>query len=184
LYKEETLTRVAVIGPGGAGKSRIARQLGGALGARVVELDRLFWRPGWVKTPASEWEAIQRHELGQEPWVVEGLHKDTMSLWLEAADVIVFLDVSPLVATWRVSRRRLSGDGRSTAPDGCKPAPAHRALIKFLLYQWEYRTKIRPEILGIVERRRGHAEIAILRTPQEVDAFLGRLQRDREAQPA
>ncbi len=178
------MTRVAVIGPGGAGKSHIARQLGEAVGARVVELDRLFWRPGWVETPAPQWKEIQRQELAQEPWVVEGLHADTMGLWLEAADTIVFLDVSPLVATWRVSRRRLSGDDRSTAPDGCEAAPAYRALIKFLLYQWEYRRKIRPEILKILERRRGHAEIAVLRTPQEVDAFIGHVERDREEQPA
>jgi adenylate kinase family enzyme len=178
------MTRVAVIGPGGAGKSHIARQVGEAVGARVVELDRLFWRPGWVETPAPEWEEIQRQELSHEPWVVDGLHQDTMGLWLEAADTIVFLDVSPLVATWRVSRRRLSRDDRSTAPEGCEPAPAYRALIKFLLYQWEYRRKIRPEILRILERRRGHAEIAVLRTPQEVDAFLGHVEREREAQPA
>lgn len=178
------MTRVAVIGPGGAGKSRIARQLGGAMGARVVELDRLFWRPGWVETPATEWEEIQRQELSHEAWVVDGLHQDTMHLWLEAADTIVFLDVSPLVATWRVSRRRLTSDDRSTAPEGCDPAPAYRALIKFLLYQWEYRRKIRPEILRILERRRGDAEIAVLRTPQEVDAFVGRVGREREAQPA
>jgi adenylate kinase family enzyme len=178
------MTRVAVIGPGGAGKSRIARQLGEAMGARVVELDRLFWRPGWVETPAREWEEIQRQELAQEPWVVEGLHQNTVDLWLEAADTIVFLDVSPLVATWRVSRRRLSADDRSTAPEGCEPSPAYRALIKFLLYQWEYRRKIRPEILRILERRRGHALIAVLRTPQEVDAFLRHVERDLEPQPA
>jgi len=178
------MTRVAVIGPGGAGKSHIARQLGEAVGARVIELDRLFWRPGWVETPAPEWEEIQRQELSQEPWVVEGLHEETMHLWLEAADTIVFLDVSPLVATWRVSRRRLSADDRSTAPDGCEPAPAYRALVKFLLYQWEYRSKIRPEILRILKRRRGQAEIAVLRTPQEVDAFLGRVGRALEEQHA
>lgn len=178
------MTRVAVIGPGGAGKSHVARQLGESLRARVVELDRLFWRPGWVETPAPEWEELQRQELSHEPWVVEGLHADTMHLWLEAADTIVFLDVSPLTATWRVSTRRLTDDDRSTAPDGCEPAPAYRALMKFLLYQWEYRRKIRPEILRIVERRRGDAEIAVLRTPREVDAFLGRVERDRGEQHA
>lgn len=178
------MTRVAVIGPGGAGKSHVARQLGESLHARVVELDRLFWRPGWVETPAPEWEEIQRQELSREPWVVEGLHADTMHLWLDAADTIVFLDVSPLVATWRVSRRRVAGEDRSTAPEGCEPAPAYRALIKFLLYQWEYRRKIRPEILRIVERRRGDAEIAVLRTPREVDAFLRRVERDRGEQHA
>ena len=178
------MTRIAVIGPGGAGKSHIARQVGEAVGARVIELDRLFWRPGWVETPAPEWEELQRQELAREPWVVEGLHADTMHLWLEAADTVVFLDISPLVATWRVSRRRVGGEDRSTAPDGCDPAPAYRALIKFVLYQWEYRRKIRPEILGILERRRGDAEIAVLRTPEEVDAFLGHFGREREEQHA
>jgi len=184
LFAVKEMTRVAVIGPGGAGKSRIASQLGEAVGARVVELDRLFWQPGWVETPAPEWKEIQRQELELEPWIVEGLHKDTMHLWLEAADTIVFLDVSPLVATWRVSKRRVSGEDRSTAPDGCEPAPAHRALLKFLLYQWDYRRKIRPEILRILDRRRGRAEIAVLRTPREVDAFLSRVERGREAQTA
>jgi hypothetical protein len=107
-----------------------------------------------------------------------------MQLWLDAADTIVFLDVSPLVATWRVSRRRVAGEDRSTAPEGCEPAPAYRALIKFLLYQWEYRRKIRPEILRVLKRRRGDAEIAVLRTPEEVDAFLGRVGRKLEEQHA
>jgi adenylate kinase family enzyme len=168
------MTRVAVIGPGGAGKSRIARRLGEATGTRVVDLDRLFWKPGWRETPAEEWEAIQRRELTRDPWVVDGLHASTMHLWLDAADTIVFLDVPPLVATWRVSRRRLARDGEAAPPDGCEPAPAYRALVKFLLYQWEYRTRIRPEILRILERRGGEAEIAVLRTPEEVDSFLAR----------
>jgi adenylate kinase family enzyme len=178
------MTRIVVIGPGGAGKSQIAHRLGKVVGARVVELDRLFWRPGWVETPAPEWEEIQRQELSREPWVVEGLHAKTMQLWLDAADTIVFLDVSPLVATWRVSRRRVAGEDRSTAPEGCEPAPAHRALIKFLLYQWEYRRRIRPEILRILERRLGNAEIAVLRTPEDVDAFLGGVERKLEEQHA
>ena len=78
----------------------------------------------------------------------------------------------------------MAGEDRSTSPDGCEPAPAYRALTKFLLYQWEYRRKIRPEILRILKRRRDHAEIAVLRTPKEVDAFLGRVERKREEQPA
>ena len=48
----------------------------------------MFWRPGWVETPATEWEEIQQEEISHEPWVVEGLHQDTVHLWLEAADTI------------------------------------------------------------------------------------------------
>jgi Adenylate kinase and related kinases len=117
------MTRVAVIGPGGAGKSSIASQLGEATRSRVVELDRLFWRPGWVETPAPEWEEIQRQELAQEPWIVDGLHDGTMHLWLEAADTIVFLDVSPLVATWRVSQAASFRGGSVDCARGLQARP-------------------------------------------------------------
>jgi adenylate kinase family enzyme len=164
--------RIAVIGPGGSGKSRLARRLSEATGIPVVELDHLFWRPGWVETPLREWEEIQRRELSAESWIVDGLHQSTMHLWLDAADTVIFLDISPLVCIWRVTRRRLDSNGASEPPPGCEPAPFHRALAKFLLYQWEYRSGIRWKILAILERRRRDASIVILRSARETEAFL------------
>jgi shikimate 5-dehydrogenase len=38
--------RVVVVGAGGAGKSVFAARLGEATGLPVVELDKIFWRPG------------------------------------------------------------------------------------------------------------------------------------------
>jgi adenylate kinase family enzyme len=164
--------RIAVIGPGGAGKSRLADRLGGALGIAVVRLDLLYWKPGWEETPAREWEEFQRRARRAESWIVDGLHESTMHVWLEAADTLVFLDISPLVCVWRVTRRRLDSGGASEVPAGCEPAPFHRALAKFLLYQWEYRTRIRRKILASLERRRGDAAIFVLRTGKDADAFV------------
>ena len=47
------MRRALVIGSGGAGKSTLARELGARAGLPVVHLDRLYWRPGWTKTPMA-----------------------------------------------------------------------------------------------------------------------------------
>jgi adenylate kinase family enzyme len=38
------MQRVVILGRGGAGKSRLTRQLGEITGLPVVELDKIFWR--------------------------------------------------------------------------------------------------------------------------------------------
>ena len=53
------MRRVAIMGPGGAGKSTLARTVGERTGLPVFHLDRYFWHPGWVETPLEEWRALQ-----------------------------------------------------------------------------------------------------------------------------
>jgi adenylate kinase family enzyme len=178
------MRRIAVIGPAGSGKSWLARRLSDALGIRIVHLDKLYWKPGWVATPPGEWETLQRRELRDEPWIVEGLHEATMHLWLEAADAIVFLDVTPLACLWRVTRRRLDSEEDVNAPEGCEPAPFPHALLKFVRLQWEYRKSTRGEILLDLQGRRDGTRVFVLRTRGDVHAFLGALTERREPPPA
>lgn len=174
-----------VIGPGGSGKSRLADRLGEVLGFDVIRLDLLFWKPGWQETDALEWEESQRSAAEADSWIVDGLHESTMHIWLEAADTLVFLDLSPLVCVWRVTRRRLDSDAPSEVPAGCEPAPFHRALAKFLFYQWEYRTRIRGKILSSLDLRRDDATVVVLRSGKEADAFVQTVSaRGQEPAPA
>ena len=49
-----TMKRIAIIGPGGAGKSTLAHQIGAKLGLPVIHLDAHYWHEGWVETPKEE----------------------------------------------------------------------------------------------------------------------------------
>jgi adenylate kinase family enzyme len=165
--------RIVVIGPAGAGKSRLARQLAEATGIDVIHLDALFWRPGWVPTPEAEWRAIQRRELARDSWIVEGLHETTVHLWLEAADTVVLFDISPLSSIWRVTRRRVLRSERGPdVPAGCEPAPLHQAAAKFLRYLWEYRTRTRADLLAELAKPRPGRRVVIIRSEPEVQEFL------------
>jgi len=86
--------RVAVIGCGGAGKSRLALALGRRLDLPVVHLDEHYWRPGWQPTDPSAWRALQERLVSRHSWVIDGNYLSTIDLRLGAADTVVFLDLS------------------------------------------------------------------------------------------
>ena len=125
------MKRIAVTGPAGAGKSRLARDLGAAYGIDVVHLDTLFWRPGWVPTPTAEFEAMQRRELERDSWIVDAQYEDMIPDWFDAADAVIFVDASPLRCLWGVSRRRLDGDGGPDIPAGSsRPNPSRAGEVR------------------------------------------------------
>lgn len=165
------MQRVAVIGPAGAGKSYLAGELGRRLDIPVVHIDQLYWRPGWVRTPNDEFEELQRRTIDEPPWIVDAQHDDIVPDWLEAADTVVFLDVSPLRCFWRASRRRLEpgpGDGGPAGP----PSPPHRALAKFVRGQWLYRTRFRRKLLAELSTERNGRRVVVLRGDSDVTRFL------------
>jgi adenylate kinase family enzyme len=164
--------RVVVTGPAGAGKSQLARELGKRLGIRVLHLDSLFWKPGWVATPPGEWEALQRRELAAAEWIVDSQYDDMLPDWLHAADAVVFVDASPLRCLWRVGRRRLSRAESVGTPAGSRPSSAHSALLKFVRNQWRYRRRVRTDLLAELARDRDTRRVVILRHRNDADAFL------------
>ena len=166
------MKRIAVIGPVGAGKSSLAAELGRRLGVRVLHLDTLFWKPGWVPTPLDEWEAVQRRELAAPAWIADAQYDDILPEWVEEADTVVFLDVSPLVCLWRVGRRRLDRGGSGATPAGTEPGAIGGALRKFVRNQWLYRTKVRRELVAELARERAGRRVVVVRRSGDADEFL------------
>lgn len=166
------MRRIAVVGPVGAGKSSLAAELGRVLGIRVLHLDTMFWKPGWVPTPLDEWEEVQRRELAAPAWVADAQYDDILPEWVVEADTVVFLDVSPLVCLWRVGRRRLGRGGSGATPAGTEPGAIHGALQKFVRNQWLYRTKVRRELLAELARDRPGRRVVVVRRSGDADEFL------------
>lgn len=174
------MKRIAITGPAGAGKSRLAHELGDALAIRVLHLDTLFWKPGWIPTPDHEFEAIQRRELAADSWVIDAQFHDVLPDWFDTADTVVFVDASLLRCLWRVGRRRLSGGSVGT-PAGTKPNALHRSLLKFARNQWNYRRRVRRELLAELARERNGRRVVVVRRDSDAVAFLRSLDSPRPA---
>jgi adenylate kinase family enzyme len=172
--------RIAITGPVGAGKSQLAEKLGAAVAIRVLHLDALFWKPGWVPTPRNEFEAMQRRELATDSWIVDAQYDDMLPDWVEAADTVVFVDTSLFRSLWGVSKRRLERRAGIGTPIG-KPGALHRSLLKFIRNQWQYRRTVRSELLEELARERAGRKVVVLRRDGDADSFLRGLDSRRPA---
>jgi nicotinamide riboside kinase len=144
-----------IVGPGASGKSTLAVRLGEITGLPVIELDRLFWRPGLTATPRDQWAAIQGELAAQESWIMDGDlgPHDVIDVRLRAADTVVFLDFSPVRCACRAIRRS-------------------RERADFWWWLLAYRRRSRPLLRQAIAAHAGDAAIHVLPTPRAVRRFV------------
>jgi adenylate kinase family enzyme len=167
------MKRVLVIGSGGSGKSTLARRLADRTGLPLVHLDALYWRAGWQETPKQEWAQTVEQIIQQNAWVMDGNYGGTLERRLEAADTVIFLDLSRWICLGRVVKRRIQFHGRSR-PDmaeGC----SEQLNWEFLRWIWSYPKEKRPRLLKKLEDVAREKDVVILRSPEEVEQFLASL---------
>ena len=160
--------RVVIVGPGGAGKSTLAVELGRLTGLPVVHLDHHFWHPGWVETPRDEWRAVQQELFSEGEWIADGNYSATLDERLPRADTVIFCDFPTWRTLPRVIRRSLGNRGRAVQAEGCP----ERLDLKFLWWVFRYRYRSRPEVVRAIAQLAPNAEVHVLRSPSAVRAFL------------
>jgi adenylate kinase family enzyme len=140
------IRRILVLGCGGSGKSTFSRRLADATGLDLYHLDSLYWKAGWNRTEASEWEATVCDIVSAENWIVDGSYFGTLEMRLQRADAVVFFDMPRIVCIWRVFKRRLQnlgGANRLGMPKGCP----ERVYWTFLKWVWRYPEVSKPQVM-------------------------------------
>ncbi|MEA2672915.1 MAG: hypothetical protein QOI92_107 [Chloroflexota bacterium] len=140
------MKRVAIIGSGGSGKSTFARKLAARTGLPLIQLDHLYWLPGWQEPPEDEWQARHAELIAGDRWIIDGNYGSTMVARLAVADTVVFLDLPRLVCLWSVLRR-LALAGRFGRPSQV-PGLSDKIDRAFLAWIWNYPKDKRPEVLA------------------------------------
>jgi adenylate kinase family enzyme len=164
--------RVAIMGPGGSGKSMLAEALASRTGLPVVYLDPIFWRPGWVPAPEEEARAALAEAVAGERWIIDGnfLEDGEPGARFERADTVVFLDMPTAVclgqALWRLAR-----DRRRDRPD--LPVGAREGLdLPFLRWILTYRRAERPRVLALLAGLDRRIAVYRLTSRREVRGFV------------
>ena len=100
--------RVVVVGTSGAGKSTFAVELAQATGSPHIELDALYWGPGWTAVPHEQFEARVRAATDGEHWVADGNYTSVRDLLWGRATHIVWLNYGRSIVFSRVLWRTVS----------------------------------------------------------------------------
>jgi adenylate kinase family enzyme len=154
------MKRVLILGPGASGKSTLAARLREIIGLPVIELDKIFWQPGFLPTPRDQWIELQQRLVEEDYWIIDGDlgPSDAVKVRLRAADTIIFLDFSLVRCAWRALRRS-------------------RERADFWLWLLRYRRQSRPILLEAIGKHASQADLHVLRNPEALKRFLAHIVR-------
>lgn len=161
------MKRVAIVGPGGAGKSTFARALGERVDLPVVHLDRFFWKPGWVETPRDEWRARQLELFAGDRWIADGNYGGTFDERFARADTVIILARSRLACVASAVVRTVRHHGRAVQADECP----ERFQVEFYRWIWNYQRDSRPRLDAALQRH-DHLNAIELTTRKAMNQFL------------
>jgi adenylate kinase family enzyme len=91
--------RILVIGISGSGKSTLSRTLSARLRMPHIELDGLFWKPGWVAASDAEFRAAVTRATAAPRWIADGNYSGVRDVLWPRADTVIWLDY-PLSVVW------------------------------------------------------------------------------------
>ncbi|KAF0125938.1 MAG: hypothetical protein FD189_2365 [Elusimicrobia bacterium] len=100
--------KIVILGNSGSGKTRLAAEIAKIRDIPVVHLDELFWEPGGFDR-ARPRDAVLRlveESRKKSDWIVEGVFGDLAELYMEQADLLLWLDIG-----WDVCKERLLARG-------------------------------------------------------------------------
>ena len=168
------MKKIALIGSGGSGKSTLARRLGEELNIEVYHLDALFWKSNWIPTTKEEQRKVQNELVSKEEWIIDGNYNGTMDIRLNAADTIIFIDISRLICIYRVLKRMIRYRWKSR-PDMAEGV-IERLDFDFLKWVWDYPKTKKPNVLRELEQLPNDKNVIILKSSRDVRLFLEKVK--------
>lgn len=165
------MQRVAVLGPGGAGKSVFARRLGAMWDLPVRHLDAVYWGPGWRPTPPEVWRDVVAGLADGERWIIEGGYPEVLDLVLARADLAVVLDLPRRVTLPRLLLRPVRPRDRG---QGDLPRGMHHVIDREnLSWAWHWTDRDRKSTLDTVDDFAAHGgQVAVLESRAMVRRWL------------
>ena len=87
------MTRIAVIGNAGGGKSTVSRKLRDKLRLPLYAVDAMQWRPGWQSVSKEEFADQHTRAMSEVRWIIDGWGDfQFIEERFREADTIVLID--------------------------------------------------------------------------------------------
>lgn len=144
-----TYNRIMIVGNNGSGKSWFSRKLAAITGLPLIHLDVEFWQPGWKMPPMDQWLQRQRELVAEDYWIIEGNHTSTMETRVQAAELVILLDVNRFVCQTGVLSRCFQK--RPDMPDYLNER-FDLEFLKFCRGLWTYPHTRKQKMLALLDK--------------------------------
>lgn len=173
----ENPCRIAVVGTSGSGKTTLAANLARRLGIPHVELDAIYWGPGWTPAPVPEFRERTEQALSGDAWTTDGNYGVVRDIVWGRANSVIWLDYSLPVIMGRVIRRTLRrtltqeelwNENRERLWDALTSSDS---IVLWALRTYRRRRRQYPVLFS--QPKYAHLNIVRLRTPDAAREWLG-----------
>lgn len=160
------IQKIAVIGNIAGGKTRLCQSFANRYGLPLTHIDSIQFLPGMKMRPLNETRQALNQITPQEKWIIDGFGPlDLLEPRLKLADKIVFVDFPLWRHYWWLTKRQFQNlwSTRPELPLGCHERSwEHTKKLYKTIHQ--IHTKMRPEMLRILERPHYKNKTHIIRT--------------------
>lgn len=102
------MKRIAIIGITSAGKTTLAEKIHIRCAIPHIDLDALYWGPGWTETPPNIFRIKVADALQGETWVASGNYSKARTVIWTRADTLIWLDYPLFFILQRLWSRTLN----------------------------------------------------------------------------
>jgi adenylate kinase family enzyme len=175
------LGRVVVVGSSCAGKSTFAGALSASTGWARIELDELYWSPGWQPRPVAQFHQLVQDAVAGDEWVAAGNYSSAREILWARATTIVWLDLALHRVLWRglnrslrriASREPLFHDNRETLR---RTFASRESILWWILTTFHRRRREFAQLRS--SHQFGHLTWLHARTPAQARRMLASLVR-------
>jgi adenylate kinase family enzyme len=173
--------RVVVVGATGCGKSTMAERLAKKLDLEYIELDALYWKPGWVGSSDEEFRKKVEKATQAPGWALAGNYGIVRDIVWPRAEAVVWLDYPFFLILGRLLRRTWVRWRTKELLWGTNTEPlwvhfklwSKDSLINWLFQTYWRRKRTYPQFFARPEH--SHLKVLRFKTPGRADEWFGKL---------
>ncbi|MFW9923523.1 MAG: hypothetical protein ACFFDW_09600 [Candidatus Thorarchaeota archaeon] len=156
------MTKISILGNSGSGKSSLAVLLSKELSIPVFHVDKILWKPHWIRAPEDEFTEKHNKILKMDHWILDGVgYKSTYRHRFEKSDIIIYLDIPVEICFQRAKRRMVEDKARPNpyVTENCPYVGSDELQMQVID---SYQQEIRPIILELLNEFRTLKQVIIL----------------------
>ncbi|MBI4731928.1 MAG: AAA family ATPase [Chloroflexi bacterium] len=170
--------RIVVVGVTGCGKSTMAERLAAKLALEFIELDALFWKPGWFDSTREEFREKVEAATHAPRWALAGNYGMARDIVWPRAEAAVWLDYSFFLVFGRLLRRTWVRWRTKELLWGTNYEPfwvhfklwSKDSLINWMFQTYWRRKRTYPQFFAMPEY--SHLKVFRFKTPRERETWL------------